>query len=216
MTIFERTGVDLGRAPPAPIGLEEGPVSLAELNLVIAASPPFVTGSLKAVLGEGPVGAPIALVGEQPGDREDIEGRPFVGPAGQVLDKALEQAGIDRRTCYLTNAVKHFKFVERGRRRLHQKPSTDEIKHYRWWLWKELELVAPRLVVTLGATALQGVTGKPMSIMRLRGRQSADGLDLYVTVHPSYILRLPSTEDRERAFGAFVADLRQVHAIVAG
>ncbi len=122
---------------------DQAPRSLEELNRIIAASEPLVPGATRAVLGEGPVGAAIAFVGEQPGDQEDLQGRPFVGPAGQLLDRALEEAGIDRASVYLTNAVKHFKFVRRGTRRIHESPTAGEVKHYRWWLERELDLVRP-------------------------------------------------------------------------
>lgn len=139
----------------------EEPHSLAGLNEIIAASKPMVHGGKKAVLGEGPIGAELAFVGEQPGDQEDLQGRPFVGPAGQLLDKALAEAGIHREDTYVTNAVKHFKYEERGKRRIHQKPTMGEIKHYRWWLLKELGFVHPRLVVALGATAAAALAGEP-------------------------------------------------------
>jgi DNA polymerase len=131
---------------------EPEPKSLAELNAIMAASEPTVRGGTRAVLGEGPIGAPLAFVGEQPGDQEDIEGRPFVGPAGQLLDRAFGDAGIDRRGAYLTNAVKHFKFEPRGKRRIHQKPTAGEVRRYRWWLMKEIEFVHPVIVVALGGT----------------------------------------------------------------
>ena len=121
------------------------PTSLAELNKMIAAAKPMVHGGLKAVLGEGPIGAPLALVGEQPGDQEDRQGHPFVGPAGRLLDEALEAAGVERTDTYVTNAVKHFKYEQRGKRRIHQKPTVGEVKHYRWWLLKEFEFVHPNL-----------------------------------------------------------------------
>ena len=143
---------------------EQAPASLADLNALIAAAPPMVEGGTRAVLGEGPVGAAIAFVGEQPGDQEDLQGRPFVGPAGQLFDRALTEAGIDRAEAYVTNAVKHFKYVQRGKRRLHQRPTAGEVKHYRWWLKQELDLVGPRLVVALGATAVLALSGKAMPV----------------------------------------------------
>ena len=130
------------------------PRSMTELNAALAASQPVVPGAARAVPGEGPVGALIAFVGEQPGDQEDRLGRPFVGPAGRLLDQAMADAGIDRKRVYLTNAVKHFKFEQRGKRRIHQRPTAGEVRHYRWWLDKELELVHPRLIVALGSTAV--------------------------------------------------------------
>ena len=136
--------------------------TLDALNAIIAASRPLVAGATRAVLGEGPAGASIAFVGEQPGDQEDRQGRPFVGPAGQLLDRAMSDAGIDRHSVYLTNAIKHFKFEQRGKRRIHQKPTAGEVKHYRWWLDQELKFVHPKLVVALGATAVLALAGKPL------------------------------------------------------
>jgi DNA polymerase len=189
------------------------PRTLAELNGIILAAEPFVEGGTNAVLGEGPIGARIALVGEQPGDQEDLQSRPFVGPAGRLLDRALSAAGIERKSTYVTNAVKHFKFEERGKRRLHKKPTAGEVRHYRWWLKTELELVHPRLVVALGATAVLALAGKALAIGRFRGPADFDGQPGYITVHPSYLLRLRGQEDRDRGFDAFVADLRKADAL---
>ncbi|CAO3380476.1 UdgX family uracil-DNA binding protein [Azospirillum argentinense] len=191
----------------------QAPDSLAELNRLIQRSEPLVPGATQAVLGEGPEGAAIAIVGEQPGDQEDRDGRPFVGPAGQLLTAALEEAGIDRGSLYLTNAVKHFKFVQRGKRRIHQSPTAGEVKHYRWWLMTELGFVRPRLVVALGATAALALTGRPVSVLSERGPMAFDGWNGFVTVHPSYLLRLPGEEERRRAQAAFVADLRRAAAL---
>jgi len=149
-------------------------------------------------------------VGEQPGDQEDLQGRPFVGPAGKLFDRALKEAGIDRGQAYLTNAVKHFKFEQRGHRRIHAKPTAGEVKHYRPWLLKELELVRPRLVVALGGTALLALTGKSTPISRSRGRAQFGPYRGYVTVHPSYLLRLPDEATKREAYEAFVADLRRI------
>ena len=161
------------------------------------------------VLGEGPVGAPILFVGEQPGDQEDRQGRPFVGPAGQMFDGALGEAGIARTDQFVTNAVKRFKFVPRGPRRIHQKPTSEDIAFYRPWLEEEVRLVAPRLVVALGATAAQALTGKPVTISRVRGAPIGwrDGLPLMVTVHPSYLLRLPDEAGARIEREKFVRDL---------
>ncbi len=134
--------------------------SLAQLNRLLKGSEPLVKGATQAVLGEGPADAAIVFVGEQPGDQEDLQGRPFVGPAGQLFDRAIGDAGLDRDRVYVTNAVKHFKFEQRGKRRIHSKPTAGEVKHYRWWLEKELELVRPKLVVALGGTAVLALTGK--------------------------------------------------------
>ncbi|WP_188262283.1 UdgX family uracil-DNA binding protein [Azospirillum tabaci] len=191
----------------------QAPESLAELNRLIRRSEPLVPGATRAVLGEGPEGAAIAIVGEQPGDQEDRDGRPFVGPAGQLLTAALEEAGIDRGGLYLTNAVKHFKFIQRGKRRIHQSPTAGEVKHYRWWLMTELGFVRPRLVVALGATAALALSGRPVAVLRERGPMAFDGWSGFVTVHPSYLLRLPGDEERRRAQAAFVADLRRAAAL---
>ncbi|WP_407519588.1 UdgX family uracil-DNA binding protein [Methylobacterium oryzisoli] len=193
---------------------EQEPASLADLNALIRRSEPLVPGATQAVLGEGPPGAAIAFVGEQPGDQEDRQGRPFVGPAGQLLSRALAEAGLDRDRAYLTNAVKHFKFEERGKRRIHQKPSAGEVAHYRWWLDRELAFVAPRLVVALGATAVLALTGRSVPITRARGPAEFDGRPFqgFITVHPSYLLRLPDAA-KDEAYGQFVEDLRRVRAL---
>lgn len=170
---------------------------------------PLWKGTNGCVFGEGPPSARLMIVGEQPGDEEDKVHRPFVGPAGGVLDRALGEAGIDRGDVYLTNAVKHFKYVMRGKRRLHQKPDTSEIEACRWWLDQEMSLVSPRATVMLGATAVRGVTGKSGTIGKMRGSpltfSSGAGI---VTWHPSYILRLPDREAAESAFAGLVDDLR--------
>jgi DNA polymerase len=194
---------------------EPTPASLAALNRIIKASEPFVEGSDKAVLGEGPLKPDIAFVGEQPGDQEDLLGRPFVGPAGQLLDRALEEAGIHRAETYVTNAVKHFKFVQRGKRRLHQSPTAGEIRHYRWWLEQELDLVRPKLVVALGATAVHALEGRPLPVGRNRGPHNFGERIGFITVHPSFLLRQRSGEDREREYTTFVADLKRARRLVA-
>jgi probable DNA metabolism protein len=164
----------------------------------------------QTVFGEGPQQARIMLVGEQPGDKEDLAGKPFVGPAGQMLDRALEDAGIDRSKVYVTNAVKHFKFVPRGKIRLHQKPNTSEIKACRPWYERELAAIKPDLVVAMGATAAQSVFGKITPINKNRGRliDLDDGVQALVTVHPSYLLRLPDADAKAREYQRFVEDLK--------
>jgi DNA polymerase len=166
----------------------------------------------QTVFGNGPVSADILFVGEQPGDQEDLAGLPFVGPAGQLFDAALEEAGIDRKRTYVTNAVKHFKFQQRGKRRLHSKPDGDEIKACRWWLEQELELVRPSLTVALGATAARSLFGKVVTITSLRGRphELADGSECWVTIHPSALLRAPDEEARREGRKQFVADLKRI------
>ncbi|HWG07295.1 MAG TPA: UdgX family uracil-DNA binding protein [Beijerinckiaceae bacterium] len=191
------------------------PVSLAALNKIILASEPLSAGADRAVLGEGPESADIAFVGEQPGDQEEREGRPFVGPAGQLLDRGMEEANIDRRKVYVTNAVKHFKFVQRGKRRIHQKPNAGEVKRYRWWLFEELTFVQPKLVVALGATAALALTGKVVAIGKSRGETQFGNFRGYITVHPSALLRLPDEAARHEAYAAFLADLKRIRALAA-
>jgi DNA polymerase len=178
---------------------------------------PLFGHATQTVFGEGPADAPVVFVGEQPGDQEDLAGRPFVGPAGQIFDRALAEAGVDRSRVYVTNAVKHFKFTPRGKRRIHQKPNASEIEHCRWWLEHELDLVRPQLVVALGATAVRALTGEVAKITQMRGRTvvGRDGRSLLVTVHPSYLLRLPDAEAQREEFRLFVDDLRQVIAAVS-
>lgn len=170
----------------------------------------------QAVMGEGPSTASLMIVGEQPGDQEDQQGRPFVGPAGQLLDLHLERAGIDRRSAYLTNAVKHFKFVMRGKRRLHQSPTAKEIDTCRWWVEGERALVQPKLVLALGASAARSLLGKTVSMAKVRGAPIAldDGSELWVTAHPSYLLRLDGAAAEEQA-QLFARDLAAVKARMA-
>jgi uracil-DNA glycosylase family protein len=171
---------------------------------------PLWKNATQTVFGEGPQHAQIVLVGEQPGDKEDLAGKPFVGPAGLMLDRALGEAGIDRKKAYVTNAVKHFKFAPRGKIRLHQKPATPEIKACRQWYERELVSIKPDLVVAMGATAAQSVFGKITPINKNRGRliDLAEGIKALVTVHPSYLLRQPDAEAKAREYARFVADLR--------
>jgi len=191
---------------------DQEPKSLAALNRLMLAAEPMVKGGTRAVLGEGPLHPDIAFVGEQPGDQEDLAGKSFVGPAGQLLDKALAEAGIARGETYVTNAVKHFKFEPRGKRRLHAKPNAGEVKHYRWWLQKELDLVKPKLVVALGATAALALAGKPLAVSANRGPIILDGRPGFITIHPSFLLRMPD-EDKAQAWRGFVADLRAVRKL---
>jgi uracil-DNA glycosylase len=177
---------------------------------------PLWKDATQTVFGEGPRNAPIMLVGEQPGDKEDLAGQPFVGPAGQMLDRALEEAGIDRGKVYVTNAVKHFKFVPRGKIRLHQKPNTAEIKACRQWYERELAAIKPALVLAMGATAAQCVFGKITPVNKSRGRliELDDGTNALVTVHPSYLLRLPDAEAKAREYRRFVEDLKIAAALL--
>ena len=164
----------------------------------------------QAVPGEGDPHAMLMLVGEQPGDKEDLAGRPFVGPAGRILDRALGEAGIDRRKVFVTNAVKHFKYEWRGKRRLHKKPNAGEIDICRWWLDLERRLVRPATIVAMGATAARGVFGRAVTIARERGRlqPAPDGSALFVTIHPSLLLRLEGDDEKAAEYARFVADLR--------
>jgi uracil-DNA glycosylase family protein len=164
----------------------------------------------RTVFGEGPLDAAILFVGEQPGDQEDLTGRPFVGPAGQIFDRALEEAGVDRSRTYVTNAVKHFKFVRRGKRRIHDKPGGGEIAACRWWLQQELALIRPPVTVALGATAARALFGKIVTISALRGRghDLPEGGEAWVTVHPSFLLRV--RDDREAEYTKFVEDLHRI------
>lgn len=166
----------------------------------------------QTVFGEGAPHADLMLVGEQPGDREDRAGRPFVGPAGRVLDEALDQTGIDRTSVYVTNAVKHFKWERRGKRRLHKRPDAREISACRPWLDREIELVRPRVVVCMGATAAQALLGRGFKVTRQRGEifPQLGGHVVTATVHPSSILRAPDAASRESEMKAFVEDLRGV------
>jgi uracil-DNA glycosylase len=189
------------------------PATLAELAQGAAACRDCAIAdcSTRAVAGEGPSQAALMIVGEQPGDQEDVVGRPFVGPAGQLLDEYLEAAGIDRSAAYVTNAVKHFKFALKGKHRLHQSPTAKEIDTCRWWLEAERVLVRPRIVLALGASAARGLLGRTVSVTRERGRAILldDGSELWVTVHPSYLLRLESAARAEQA-ALFADDLALV------
>lgn len=180
---------------------------------------PLYKDATQTVFGEGAAHAPVIFVGEQPGDREDLQGKPFVGPAGKILDRALEEAGIDRRRVYVTNAVKHFKFEPRGKRRIHQKPSVGEIERCKWWLNKELSLIAPKLAVALGATAARALFGRTTTISNVRGKflphPDYAGMEIYATVHPSSLLRAPDEKTREREYKRFVADLKAIAHHVA-
>jgi uracil-DNA glycosylase len=173
---------------------------------------PLYKNATQAVPGEGPSRAKVMLVGEQPGDKEDFAGKPFVGPAGRILDKALADAGIPRSETFVTNSVKHFKFEPRGKRRLHKKPNAYEIERCHWWLEQERALVKPELIVALGATAARSLLGRVITITKVRGQALvlADGTAAFVTIHPSALLRIQDSEERQKQFLAFVADLRKI------
>jgi uracil-DNA glycosylase family protein len=172
---------------------------------------PLFKFATQVVPGEGRPGAHLMLVGEQPGDKEDLAGKPFVGPAGRILDRALEQAGIARNDVFVTNAVKHFKHEMRGKRRLHKRPNAYEIERCRWWLEQERSIVKPAVIVALGATAARSVLRRAGTIGRLRGRAHLleDDTSVFVTIHPSFLLRIKNETDQEREFRMFVADLRR-------
>jgi len=171
---------------------------------------PLYRDATKAVPGEGPSGAQFMLVGEQPGDKEDLAGKPFVGPAGRILDAALKDAGIPREDTFVTNAVKHFKHEMRGKRRLHKRPNIYEIERCKIWLDRERELVRPSIIIALGVTAARSLTGKTVTIAKMRKTpvDMADGTKLVVTVHPSALLRVEDENDRHAAYKDFVADLK--------
>jgi DNA polymerase len=178
---------------------------------------PLYKDATQAVPGEGRKGARLMLVGEQPGDKEDLSGKPFVGPAGRVLDRALEDAGIPRTEVFVTNAVKHFKHEMRGKRRLHRRPDAYEIQRCKVWLDLERAIVQPVAVVALGATAARSLLGRTVTITALRGRmlERADGTALFVTVHPSFLLRIEDEADKQREYDKLVADLRPAARVLA-
>jgi DNA polymerase len=170
---------------------------------------PLYKNATQVVPGEGPARARIMMVGEQPGDKEDLAGSPFVGPAGRVLDEAVAEAGLDRKAIFVTNAVKHFKFEPHGKRRLHKRPNAYEIERCHWWLDIEKALIKPEIVVALGATALRSIAGKPLAISKVRGRFMAmqSGGRFLATIHPSYLLRIRDKDDKHKQFRMFVEDL---------
>jgi uracil-DNA glycosylase family protein len=185
--------------------------SLREASSGCRACPLSESGT-QTVFGEGRATSDVMLVGEQPGDKEDLEGRPFVGPAGRLLDRALDQAGIDRRNVYVTNVVKHFKWEARGKRRIHKKPNMSEITACRPWLEAEIRVVKPKVVVALGATAAQALLGRNFKVSRQRGEIVESELAplATATVHPSSILRAPDDDARKKAMDEFVADLERI------
>ena len=179
---------------------------------------PLYRDATQAVPGEGPSRATFMLVGEQPGDKEDLTGKPFVGPAGRVLDQGLEDAGIAREQTFITNAVKHFKHEMRGKRRLHKRPNNYEIERCKFWLDVERDLVKPSVIVALGVTAARGLLGRTITIGKVRGKATdlTDGAKLIVTVHPSSLLRIEDEGERHKAYRMFVADLKVAAAAQAG
>jgi uracil-DNA glycosylase family protein len=177
---------------------------------------PLWKDATQTVFGEGPPTAGIMFVGEQPGDREDRDGHPFVGPAGQLLNKALAEAGVDREHVYVTNAVKHFKFEPRGKRRLHKRPNAGEIKICRRWLFDEIDAIGPQLIVALGATAAQSLAGRAIPVQANRGKilDVDNGLRVFMTIHPSALLRLQDEEEKRSGYASFVNDLRSIQRLI--
>jgi DNA polymerase len=179
---------------------------------------PLYRNATQVIPGEGPAEARIMMVGEQPGDQEDLQGRPFVGPAGQMLDRAIRDSGLDRTTVFVTNAVKHFKFEPRGKKRLHKRPNAYEIDRCHVWLDHERELVKPDVIVALGATAARSLIGKAVTISGMRGKvfDLAGGTQGLVTIHPSWLLRMTDEKQKEAEYHRFVADLRLAGKAVVG
>jgi uracil-DNA glycosylase family protein len=175
---------------------------------------PLYKNATQTVFSEGPQTARLMFVGEQPGDREDIAGKPFVGPAGILFNRALEDAGISRQIVYVTNAVKHFKNEPRGKRRLHKRPNAGEVRACKWWLDRELATIRPDIVVALGATAAQSLAGRAVSVLRERGAADFGGQPGYVTVHPSYLLRIPEADRKAAEYKKLVADLRRIRQLM--
>jgi DNA polymerase len=210
-TTPERAQRALEAPSPTPRGLEALRQDVARCRAC-----PLYQSATQAVSGEGPMEARIMLVGEQPGDQEDLTGRPFVGPAGQILDRALAEAGIARGQVYVTNAVKHFKFTPRGKRRIHQKPDVNEITACRSWLEHEIALVKPKMIVALGASAARALLGRSVPVGASRGRifSLPSSIPVAVTIHPSYVLRLPEQEQRATEYARLVADLKAADARV--
>ncbi|WP_102107539.1 UdgX family uracil-DNA binding protein [Oceaniglobus roseus] len=202
------------------LAMPKAPDTRPELHRQLAACTrcPLYKDATQAVPGEGPLDAALMIVAEQPGDNEDLAGRPLVGPAGQLFDRIAEEAGLERPAAFVTNAVKHFKFTPRGKRRIHQKPDAGEVEACKWWLEAERQLVKPKLILALGATAAASLTGTGKGITRRRGsvEQTEDGTPVYLSVHPSYLLRLPDAALREAETERFREDLRRVAEMVRG
>lgn len=201
--------------------MSEGQVSAASLSELVRQEEqctrcPLYREATQVVPGEGHRKATLMFVGEQPGDKEDLAGKPFVGPAGHVFDEVLAEAGIERSSIFITNAVKHFKFAPRGKKRLHKRPNAREIESCKWWLMQERKLVVPAAIIALGATAVRSLLGRPLSIASLRGRivTLEDGTPLVGTIHPSYLLRIRNATDRANVRQDFIADLVRSRKLV--
>ncbi len=200
------------RGPEAPAPAEAGTLHALRQEAGRCTRCDIHCRATQTVFGEGPADARIMIVGEQPGDQEDLAGRPFIGPAGRVFDEALSLAGLDRRALYITNAVKHFKYEPRGKRRLHQRPNAGEVERCRWWLTREIDLVKPKLVVAMGATALFSLTDRKDRLEDVRGRSMVldEARTLFVTVHPSYLLRIPDPVRRDEELARFREDIGEI------
>lgn len=207
---------EAARSLPAAEQAPAGTLEALREEASVCTRCPLYSKATQTVFGEGPRDASVMFVGEQPGDQEDLAGRPFVGPAGKVFDQVIEEAGIDRSTLYVTNAVKHFKYEPRGKRRIHQRPNMGEVKHCRWWLNMELDLIKPRLVVAMGATALASLTDAKHRVSDIRGRAIPmdGGRLLFVTVHPSYLLRIPDEQLKAEEMARFRQDMMTVKNLI--
>jgi DNA polymerase len=201
----------------ANISAWDGPSDALPAAITACTRCPLHCNATQAVLGQGPLDAALMIVGEQPGDQEDLSGKPFVGPAGQLFDQIAAKAGLNRQQAYVTNAVKHFKFTPRGKRRIHQTATSDEIEQCRWWLDAERARIRPKLTLAMGAVAAEAVTGNTAPILARRGKieKARDGGQVLITLHPAYLLRLPAGEAQQRAVAAFAADLRQAVNVCA-
>ncbi|ARM89313.1 uracil-DNA glycosylase-like protein [Rhizobium sp. CIAT894] len=204
------------RNHPADAEALAGTLEALSAEAAVCTRCPLHEKATQTVFGEGPRDAEVMFVGEQPGDQEDIAGRPFVGPAGRLLDQVIAEAGIDRSRLYVTNAVKHFKYEPRGKRRIHQKPNMGEVKHCRWWLDLEMELVKPKLIVAMGATALAALTDAKQCLQDIRGQAMVieGGRTLFVTVHPSYLLRIPDERSKAEEFERFRDDMLKIQRLI--
>jgi uracil-DNA glycosylase len=220
---MEQTGADdpplfarkiAARRETLPPSLPAEPIERLRVEAASCQRCPLHAAATQTVFGEGPDTARLMFVGEQPGDQEDIAGRPFVGPAGEMFNRALAEAGIRRADTYVTGAVKHFKFEPRGKRRIHMRPNAGEVKHCRWWLEREIAAIEPQLIVALGATAAQSLIGRSVSVLRERGPAAFSGYAGFITVHPSFLLRLPDEKQKIKAYADFVADLRRVREMM--
>ncbi|MBX3578821.1 MAG: UdgX family uracil-DNA binding protein [Rhizobiaceae bacterium] len=211
---------DGGGRNDATDGAEQGAATIAELRVQAKGCHrcPLWRDATQTVFGEGPEDAEVLFVGEQPGDQEDLAGKPFVGPAGKVFDAVLDEAEIDRQKTYVTNAVKHFKFEPRGKRRIHAKPNAGEVQACRWWLDQELGLIRPKLAVALGATAALSLLGKAIPVTKMRGQvmEREDGLRVFLTIHPSFILRIREPDEKEAERARFLDDMKTVKRLMAG